>query len=159
MMGRFLVIGASKTIRVCCQVGLVCILTGCWGANLPPKAAVSGSVRLDGAPLANGFIRFVPVGDTPGQKTSVAIVKGVFESDARYGPTVGEHRVEIESTDIGGLELDDEDAISRLRAEGKRRVKIVKVPSRYNDSSTLVANVSADDSNKFSFDLTTGRAR
>lgn len=136
-----------------------CTLSGCGSDSSLPRAAVAGSVTLDGAPLVAGTIRFVPIDGTPGQKTSIPIEAGQFEASASNGPAVGQHRIEIESTDTGGLEMDDEEAIDRMRAEGTRRVKVVKVPPWYNQASGLQETVHADGPNDFSFELSTKRKR
>ncbi len=151
-------IGVSKH-RAWLMLTLLAALPSCGGSSSHPRAAASGNVTLDGAPLATGAIRFVPVEDTPGQITSVQVVDGLFEVSAEHGPTVGTHRIEIESTDTGGLAMDDEDAMDRLRSEGTKRVQVVKVPPRYNKSSDLRETVVKDGPNEFSFELSTRRKR
>lgn len=136
-----------------------CMLTGCGGPDGPPRAAVEGTVTLDGKPLATGMIRFVPTGGTPGQKVSVSIEAGEFSIDADHGPAVGKHRVEIKSSDTGGLAMDDEDVIDKMQAEGVRRVKVVKVPPWYNRESRLAETVSASEPNQYVFELSTKRRR
>lgn len=156
-------IGASRQLKMAARLIGLCavggLLAGCSGGDGLPRAAVSGSVTLDGSPLAAGTIRFVPLEDTPGQKTSVQITDGAFAAEAMHGPCVGAHRIEIESTDTGGYEMDDEDAIDRLRSERKRRIDAVQVPGWYNDSSNLREEVTSEGPNEFVFELTTKRPR
>ncbi|NQV27258.1 MAG: hypothetical protein HQ518_23160 [Rhodopirellula sp.] len=112
-------------------------------------------MTLDGTPLTKGTVRFIPINDTSGPKSSVTVVDGQFAVDAGFGPVVGEHRVEIESTDDGGFPLDDESAFERLQESGIQQIDVVRVPSIYNEHSTLTAEVGAGKLNEFTFVLTT----
>ncbi len=153
--------GDSKSMRFAVTYTLaiaVFSLAGCSPAG-PPSAAVSGTVRLDGKPLVEGAIRFVPVDGTPGQKMSIPILDGTFAIAAANGPAVGRHRIEIESTDTAGLGMDDEDAIHRLRATGTTRVAVVRVPRWYNTASMLCETLQADVENELNFELSRKRPR
>lgn len=121
----------------------------------PPTAAVRGTVTLDGVPLAEGLVRFVPIEGTSGPKTTLAVTEGRFEADAKQGPVVGRHRIEIESTDDGGYPLDDESAPQRWREAGIKRIHLLRVPEVYNSRSTLVEEVTESGPNEFDFQLTT----
>lgn len=149
---------ASTTVSVVVCLFL-CGVSGCGGGDSLPRSAVSGKVTLDGNQLQAGRIRFVPIQDTPGQITSIEIKDGEFSASDAYGPTVGTHRIEIESTDTGGLAMDDEDAFERMRSEGIRRVQVVKVPEWYSRTSRLQETVVADAPNEFVFMLSTKRKR
>jgi hypothetical protein len=116
-------------------------------------------VTLDGRPLTQGVIRFVPAEGTAGPQASVEIAGGMFSVDDTHGPVVGQHRVEIVSTDNGGFAMDDETAVQRLQAEGVKRIEAVRVPAVYNTQSELVASVTAEGPNQFKFDLTTPKRR
>lgn len=137
-------------------VGLIVttFVVGCGGKSEEfSRAAVSGKVTLDGKPLAEGTIRFVPVAPTTGPKVSVTIEQGQFVSDDEHGPVIGKHRVEIQSTDDGGYAFDDEQAIERLKQSGARSIEVVRVPPAFNKNSTLTASVSAGEPNEFVFNL------
>ena len=147
----------GSNIQLIALVFAMCLLLcGCGGDSFPPRAAVSGTVTLDGTPLPQGVVRFVPVGGSANSKWSIPIVNGEFSAEKKAGPAIGKHRIEIESTDIGGFELDDEDALDRLAAE-RRKVKVVKVPSWYGTSSRLKETVTEDGSNEFTFELSSRR--
>jgi hypothetical protein len=137
------------------------LILGCGSgaAEGPPRADVRGVVTLDGQPLPEGVIRFVPLAGTPGPKTSIAISDGKFSADALTGPVVGAHRIEIQSTDDGGYAPDDEEAIDRLRKSRTHRIEAVRVPSAFNTHSRLTETVSEDGTNEFEFPLTTKRRR
>lgn len=122
-------------------------------SNAPQRAAVSGSVTLDGQPLKAGVVRFIPTDSTTGPQTTLSVEEGAFKSTTQNGPLVGTHRIEIESTDDGGFALDDEQAFERLRAEGIKKIEAVRVPSEFNQKSTLREVVSAGKNEPFQFDL------
>lgn len=117
------------------------------------RATVSGTVTLNGQPLREAVIRFVPTDGTLGPKTSATISEGQFSLNEEHGPVVGRHRIEIESTDNCGLAWDDEEAIQKLKQSGTRRIHVVRVPAIYNSRSTLTRTVTADGSNEFNFEL------
>lgn len=148
-LGRTRLLGASFAV-----VALIC---GCGGGDETelPRAAVSGTVTLDGQPLKEGVVRFVPIEGTSGPKTSAVVSNGRFQSDEWTGPVVGRHRIEIESTDDGGYAMDDEQAIQKLKQSGIRRIAVVRVPAIYNTHSRLTETVTADGPNEFQFELKT----
>lgn len=150
--------GKNKTSPgVTCLCFLCLTLLGCGGDDSYPRAAVQGIVSLDGKPLREGRIRFVPIEGTPGQKVSVAVKLGNFAIDSKIGPAAGKHRIEIETTDFGGLAMDDEDAINRLEMQRTKRVKVTQVPAKYSRSSVLAETLSANELNELSFELTSKR--
>lgn len=145
----------------CKSGGMLCLLLisfsiGCRDISTE-RAAVSGQVTLDGQPLDKGIVRFVPIEGTLGQKLSASVESGRFQLPASKGPAIGTHRVEIESSDTGGLEMDDEDAISHLKSKGIRRIQVEQVPQRFNTHSVLKVAVSGTAPNEFSFELSTQR--
>lgn len=147
--------------RIAAPIAVAVALCGCGGrgARELPRAAVTGTVTLDGKPLGKGVIRFVPLEGTPGPKTSAMISQGQFSAEQAHGPVVGKHRIEIESTDDGGYALDDEEAFQKLRASGTRRIGAVRVPAVYNSRSTLTETVAPEGPNEFTFELISGKRR
>lgn len=112
---------------------------GCSGAakGFPDLAPVTGVVKLDGQPLANASVIFIPAKGAP----SGAITNADGRYELRYrngdpGAAMGEHRVQI-STDLEGTMARDAE----------------KVPRKYNTQSELTANVTAG-ANQVDFDLT-----
>ena len=123
------------------------------GATLN-RAGVAGTVTLDGVPLKAGVIRFVPQDGTAGPKTTASIADGAFSLPDELGPVIGNHRIEIESTDFGGLAMDDEEAIQRLNAQGTPvQFHIVTIPAFYNQVSRLTAHVPEEGTGALRFDL------
>ncbi len=138
-------------------MGIAVAVAGCGSApeSTFDRVAVSGTVTLDGQPLENAVIRFVPFPEVSGPKASVAVTSGRFEIPAAAGPVAGRHRVEIESTDHGGIEPDDEAALAELAAGKRKLAKPVKIPAIYNTRSTLERTLAADSANQFEFQLVT----
>ncbi|REJ72344.1 MAG: hypothetical protein DWQ34_04520 [Planctomycetota bacterium] len=141
-------------MQVAVLPALLALLPGCAGPQTEalPRAGVRGTVTLDGAPLEEGIIRFVPIEETRGPKTSVPIAEGRFEVDEEFGPLVGSHRVEIESTDDGGYAADDEQALQRL-LENPQSIEVVTIPSEYNRRSKLRADVTDEGPNEMTYQL------
>jgi hypothetical protein len=80
--------------------GIICLVTiGCGGPkqDLPEVVPVSGTVTLDGKPLANATVTFIPVGTTRGGTClGVTDDSGRYEMSAgngRKGTPVGEFRI------------------------------------------------------------------
>ena len=62
------------------------------------RAAVSGTVTINGAPMAQGWITFLPVGSASAPPAAVLIAqhqKGVYQIDAAHGPVPGPYRIEV----------------------------------------------------------------
>lgn len=145
----------SKQVSISlCFCLVLSALTGCGSADEYPRAAVRGIVTLDGDPLSQGVIRFIPDGENEGPQASASIREGIFNVPVDFGPVVGTNRIEIISTDDGGFPEDDEEAFKRLKAEGIKRIEVVKVPPQYNKQSKLTKSISAEQDNDFTFALT-----
>lgn len=138
---------------------LAVVLSGCADSSpeSPPRYSVGGAVTIDGQPLETAVIRFIPFPEVKGPKSSVAIAAGRFEIPAEFGLVAGPHRVEIESSDHGGIAPDDETSLSELAAGKRKPVKPVRIPATYNTRSTLKCTVQADSTNRFEFALVTKR--
>ena len=107
-----------------------------------PTYAVSGTVNLDGAPLAEGEIYFVT--KETGQIDIVPVKDGKFEGEAK----AGSRRVEIRAYNIETSKPPAD--MPDLKMEPS---KTNYLPAKYNTDSTLTADVSADKPNEFNFDL------
>lgn len=125
----------------CAVLPLICLsLAACQsGKPEPQKYSVSGTVTLDGTPVAeNGLIYFktIATGDIDG----FDIKAGKFS-----GSTVpGDRRVEIVVFRIKTVDIDG------MKGEAKESL----IPARYNTDSTLAAKVTPEGPNKFTFELT-----
>ncbi len=70
---------------------LLCVGAGCGGTGA--SSAVSGRVVLEGAPLEDGSILFVPVDGTPGGAAGGPITAGAYQVPRGLVP--GVYRVEV----------------------------------------------------------------
>ncbi len=114
------------------------------------RASVSGVVNLNGTPLPDGTIRFVPVDSNSGPRISVSVVNGSFAATAENGPVVGSNRIEIESLD--GPAFDDEQAFAELQAN-PHRLHAIRIPPAYNTCSQLKTDIKSGESNVLHYDL------
>jgi hypothetical protein len=124
---------------------LVCttLASGCSGGRRD-LADVRGTVKMDGQPLVDALVQFVPQG-SPGV-TSL----GRTDSSGNYymmatrsatGASLGENKVRITTYEI-------------LDEGGKQKVVKERVPTKYNSATELVVTVKSRG-NKFDFDLST----
>ena len=113
------------------------LITGC-GRTGPELAEVAGLVTLDGQPLPEAYVEFIPVegGRASGGVTDDAGRYELVYSVRETGALVGKSRVLITTGDP---------ANPRKRPE--------KVPPRYNQQTTLMATVESG-SNQHDFKLT-----
>ena len=98
--------------------------------------SVTGKITLDGQPLQNAFVQFVPV---KGGRAAVALTDANGEfvmqySGSQAGTLVGQAKVEITTVTAD--------------SEGARE----KVPKRYNTASELIVDVEPK-ANRFEWDL------
>jgi hypothetical protein len=128
-----------------------------WGCGESPenvkRASVRGVVTVDGEPLPKGKIVFAPDGAHSAQMATVPVSNGQFDVPDNFGPIIGAHRIEIISTDDGGYSPDDEAAMERWIAGGRKPIKIVRIPEEYNQDGKLKAEVTEDGPNEFKFEL------
>jgi hypothetical protein len=122
-MPRFIRCSAGHLRRIACGIIALAIL-GCSPSQRPPLGQVSGTVTLNGEPLANATVRFTPAG--PGRTS-----QGTTDAAGRYelhylreipGANIDRHTVRITtaSEENGGREL---------------------LPPRYHSRSQLEARV------------------
>jgi hypothetical protein len=110
-------------------LSLVALLAGCGG---PPLAEVEGTVTLNGKPIDNVRVEFLP---DPEQQTTGPRSMGVSDAQGRFkltcetqkgGAMVGTHRVVI--TDLKQWE-----GLSASRADAEKPLKPSRVPGRYTN--------------------------
>jgi len=124
-------------------VVLVLCFAGCSGSDDGPKTVtVSGEVILDGKPLEDGEIVFLPA-DGQGRSDAGRISEGHYSFES----TLGEKKVDIQSwQEIPGT-------VKKLESgeEGGEVEQVV--PAKYNDETTLTANVTDSGEKTFNFAL------
>lgn len=129
----------SRGGRLVLVAYLACCLLGCGRTTGPTTHAVSGTVTLDGKPLATGDVIFYPE-----TENKPAVMGKLKEGHYAFRIAAGRHRVSIQS--VGGE--------PRVLAAGMPPVFKPLVPARYNQATKLTADVTAAATNRFDFDLT-----
>ena len=139
---------SQSLLALCSCLAFLSFATGCGGSYAPPRAAVSGKITLDGEPLSQGTITFVPLGE--GVAASGEIANGQFSIDAGKGPSPGKCRVEVLSFQETGEKVPGiSDDASGMTAETKQ-----VIPKEFNTESTLEERVDAKGENVFELTLT-----
>ena len=113
-------------------------LTGCGKKRvLPDREVVTGTVTLDDVPLKEGSITFASEEDIAmGLPSSAAIVDGKYEAKVSAG--LKQVKISCFAKTAGTSVIDEE--FKQL------------IPAKYNDKSTLEANVSPDKT-EFNYEL------
>lgn len=113
----------------------VLFVLGCTPGE-PPYVPIRGTVTLDGSPLAEGFVAFVPLDGRPPR--TLAVKGGSFTGEARVGP----NRVEV----MALAEIPNPD---KNVPKEDRTITINLVAERFNAKSTEVREVTLDGPNEF----------
>lgn len=126
-------------IRACAVLGFTLMLAACAPPpnGLPPSAPVTGTVKLDGKPIAKGEIHFVQAGLVP---SVLEISNGTFSGKALLGQSKVEVMIfaEVESDKYPGV-----------------KTKANVAPEKYSGpQTTLDADISGSKKNELKFDLT-----
>jgi hypothetical protein len=123
---------------------LLLLLAGCSSnSDHTETYQISGTVTLDGKPLPDATIVFLPDnGRSSAGKTSASGEYTLFYSEGVKGAIPGRHRVQISASEV---------VPGKLNSEGGEIRKEI-LPAEYHSKSTLVYEVNAnrDDVN---FDL------
>ena len=94
--------------------------SGCGGPERPPLARVTGSVTIDGKPLADATVRFTPEEGRP--STGVTDSNGKFElvytADSK-GAMLGKHTIRIEPQTTDDDLSEEEDQARRAQFPAK----------------------------------------
>lgn len=125
-------------------LGLWCAMAMCFagcGGDGENRAAVHGTVTLDGQPVENGSILFTPIEETKGQVAGGPIQGGRFQLDEKVGAAVGWNRVEIRAQRKTGKMV--QKPFAPVRETIPEQVEAV--PARYNSESTLRFEVKPGD--------------
>lgn len=132
---------------------LPALMAGCGGQPQIPRVPVAGIVTVDGTPLPKGKVVFTPAEGNASLIAMAQVVDGRFETPEAFGAIPGVQRVEIISTDDGGYSPDDEAAMERWVAGGRKPIKVVRIPPQYRKDGKLKAEVKTDGPNEFRFEL------
>ena len=128
--------------RITLLVALICAVVGCSQGDLPDLAPVSGVVTLDGKPLGNKQVIFMPENGRPSM--------GETDEDGAYelsytaqikGAIIGHHAVTITTPPPN-------------QGDGNLKGYKETVPAKYNSKSELKAEVESGR-NTLNFELKT----
>jgi hypothetical protein len=128
-------------------IALGLVVCGC-GPDGPQRAEVSGTVNLDGEPVAEGAINFFPTEGTKGPEAGTEIRDGKFHINRSQGPVVGRHRIVLTKFGDTGQEMQDPTKPPGTMMKVRGNV----MPPQFGDNSTLVREVKPSG-NKFEFDI------
>jgi hypothetical protein len=122
-----------------------CVVVGCGGSDKPFKTArLAGTVKLDGEPIANGTISFVPEdGQTP--TTGAIIQSGKYSAEV----PLGRKKIMISAVQATGRMQKAYDTPDSPMTEITEEI----VPARYNVATMLEHDVTGNNSD-LNFDLT-----
>jgi hypothetical protein len=122
--------------------------SGC-GHHDKNRGAIGGEVKLDGMPIVNGSISFMPLQGTPGDPASGKIAEGRYRISANAGPAIGWNRVEIRALHKTGRMVP-----LPFPSQDKMIEETVQVISpRFNSQSSLKFEVKPGD-NRADFKVT-----
>ena len=136
-----------RTQAWCCSLAGLLLLSGCAGA----ESSISGTVNLDGKPVAEGDIRFIPMEGTAGADAGAVIRVGKYKAIVKDLAT-GKYRVSIRGYKQSGRM--EPDPLGGPPIKGTVQI----VPKQYQgDDSRLVKDITAGV-NRHDFDLVTSGA-
>ena len=127
----------------------VALLGGCNGKPELQRTLVRGTVSYQGEPVADGFVRFVPIEGTKGPPAATAIKDGKYSVSALGGVPVGTVRVEIRGFRVLPIDPDDPRAKIGLVTESKQQY----LPAKYNRPSELKRTIEEGGEQELNFDL------
>lgn len=119
-------------------------IAGCGGGS---ALGVQGSVTLDGEPVANGSIVFLPAA-ADGPKGAAAVENGKYAIPPETGLKPGKYRVEVSWQKPTGKKIPSADP--GMTIDETREA----VPAKFNTASTLTAEIDGGDK-PLDFALTT----
>jgi hypothetical protein len=124
------------------------MVAGCGSGDPTPREPVSGRVTLNGQPIAEGQISFLP--EDGDNVVAAPIENGSYRIRRAEGPSPGPHRVSIWSRVPSGRQIEADP----LNPGELVDEYVETVPERYNVKSELTVTVEQGGSNTFDFDLT-----
>ncbi len=132
--------------------GICIVILACFGCGKkgPQRAAASGHVTLDGQPIDQGVIQFLPVEGTVGPETGGVISKGQYDIPRERGPIVGKSRIELRASKKTGRKIQDPTGRTGVQTDETKEM----FPSSFNTNSSLVREIKAEP-NTLDFDIQT----
>lgn len=100
------------------------------------RTAISGTVKLDGTPIAEGSIQFIPSDPAAGPTAGAPIKNGAYSIAGEQGPVIGSNKVEIRSNRKTGKKVPD-----AAQPGSMREALEEAIPAAYNSKTTLVVDI------------------
>jgi hypothetical protein len=127
-------VNANDLLRTMMLLACLASLAGCARST---EAAISGKVTLDGTPLDDATITFVPGAGGQRQAAWATISGGRYAIPASNGLGTGKFRVEIRALRAVGEKTHQNDPTLVPAREA--------VPSRYNSQSELIVDIKSGE--------------
>ena len=122
----------------------VLTLVGCTNEKAFERTQVEGVVTLDGAPVEQGVMTFIPAGK--GATAGANIESGKFVIPKEKGPSPGDYRVEIDSSVPTGNKILDTDGETMVDEYANA------IPPKFNRLTELKVTLK-NGNNQHLFDL------
>jgi hypothetical protein len=151
--GRGLYARTKPSATLMRLASLLCCLFAVAGCGEEKTAPVSGSVRLDGQPIVEGAIQFIPIDGTTGPSTGGTISNGHYNIPRAKGAAIGHNRVELRAFKKSNRKIQDPTQPAGATTEEW----VPAIPPEYNSSSKLVREIKRGD-NVLDFDINVGGA-
>jgi hypothetical protein len=135
-----------RPLSLCVLAALCAGVLGCSGDN---RSEVSGTVKLNGRPVAEGSINFIPIEGNTGAGAGAVIADGKYHIPRDKGVTAGKNRVELRAFRESGRKVQDPTGPPGTLAFER----VPAFPPQFNDQSTLVRDVGRG-SDTIDFDIT-----
>ncbi len=132
---------ARHSMRQAWLVSALCLASGC--GQSPPPATVEGTLRLNGEPLDNCLITFLPEPDQEPVRphsTGVTDRRGYYRlrlADQREGASVGRHRVIVQDLSVSmGVRRRDHGTVDQKTDQAVLKARPSRVPARHRTPAT-----------------------
>ena len=129
-----------RTLILPITIAVVFAASGCSGGG---STEVSGKVTLQGKPLPEGSIRFVPTVGTKGRPGSAVVTNGTYTIPLKDGMVPGKYKVEITARRKTGKKVPVPDSPGVERDEEEEYI-----PIQFNLNTTLEAELAAGSNTK-----------
>lgn len=131
---------------------LISTQVGCGKKSPWETAVVTGTVTLNGAPVTNALIEFIPNGDGPSSVGDIS-PEGKYElalTNGEAGAVVGTHQIQIVCMEAGSVDIDEEGV-----TESGGEAPPCEVPKKFEAATTsgLTADVKSGEPNVIDFAL------
>ena len=138
----------SMALRLVFLVVLGMASSGCSGSGDElPREPVSGTVSLDGEPVADGMIQFTPSGGS-GVGGGARIQAGSFSILRESGLVPGSYQVSINAAASPAAEP-SKSAVPKKGAQLAREL----IPAKYNSQTKLAVDIKKGGASDLKFDL------